>query len=203
MNEDLPKPTKKRNSRGEDYVNNKEFSLAVAEYVKSSSAAKNKGSGNPPITNYIATCLMKIANGLARSPNFMNYSYRDDMIMDAVENCIKAIYNYNIEAGTRSGVPNAFGYFTQISYFAFLRRIAKEKKQANIKQLLIDRANIGEFAEFDDDLLQIGETLIEKIRQKNDAFYKDENEVSDDSVKSKSVPKKVTNKIGPLSQFIS
>ena len=53
--------------------------------------------------------------------------------MDAVENCLKAIYNYNLEHATRTGKPNAFAYFTQIIWYAFLRRIQKEKKQTYIK----------------------------------------------------------------------
>jgi hypothetical protein len=71
------------------------------------------------------------------------------MVMDAVENCLKAIENYNIEAATRSGKPNAFAYFTQISWYAFLRRIQKEKKQQDIKMKFISEADVSEF--LDDD----------------------------------------------------
>jgi hypothetical protein len=73
------------------------------------------------------------------------------MVMDAVENCLKAIENYNIEAATRTGKPNAFAYFTQIAWFAFLRRIAKEKKQQDIKTKWISQSMISEFADFNDD----------------------------------------------------
>lgn len=161
----------KRRSRGEDYVNNKEFSIAVVEYVKECNDRKEANLEVNTITNYIGTCFMKICNGLARSPNFTNYSYRDDMVMDAVENCIKAIMNYDINKPTRTGAPNAFSYFTQISYFAFLRRIAKEKKQADIKLALIENGSIGNFADFDEDGGRNAETMIEKIRQKNDNYY--------------------------------
>ena len=71
--------------------------------------------------------------------------------MDAVENCLKAIENYNIEAATRTGKPNAFAYFTQIAWFAFLRRIAKEKKQQDIKTKWISQSMISEFADFNED----------------------------------------------------
>jgi hypothetical protein len=73
------------------------------------------------------------------------------MVMDAVENCLKAIENYNIEAATRTGKPNAFAYFTQIAWFAFLRRIAKEKKQQDIKTKWISQSMISEFADFNED----------------------------------------------------
>lgn len=162
----------KRKSRGDDYVNNKEFSAAVVEYVQAVMDDRQAGKEARQIPNYIGECFMKIANGLSRSPNFMNYSYREDMVMDAVENCVKAITNYDITKPTRTGNPNAFSYFTQISWYAFLRRIAKEKKQADIKQLLIEKGGIGNFAEFDDDDMS-GESMMEKVRQKNDSFHHD------------------------------
>ena len=111
------------------YINNKEFSLAVVEYVKTVNEAKEKGNPQPKVTDYIATCFIKIAEGLSHRPNFVRYTYREEMVMDGVENCLRAIMNYKIETATRTGNPNAFSYFTQIVYFAFIRRIAKEKKQ--------------------------------------------------------------------------
>ena len=115
------------------YVNNREFSLAVLDYCESAQAAKKQGGSSPIVTDYIATCFLKIAEGLSHKSNFVRYTYREEMVMDAVENCLKAIENYDIEAATRSGKPNAFAYFTQISWYAFLRRIQKEKKQQDIK----------------------------------------------------------------------
>jgi hypothetical protein len=127
------------------YVNNKEFSLAVVEYVKSANEAKEKDLEVPKVTNYVATCFMKISEGLSHRPNFVRYTYREEMVMDAVENCLKAVLNYNIEAATRTGKPNAFAYFTQISWYAFLRRIAKEKRQQDIKMKYIAEADISNF----------------------------------------------------------
>jgi hypothetical protein len=197
----------KRKSRGDDYVNNKDFSAAVVEYVQYANEDKAKGKEARQIPNYIGECFMKIANGLSRSPNFMNYSYREDMVMDAVENCVKAITNYDITKPTRTGNPNAFSYFTQISWFAFLRRIAKEKKQADIKQLLIEKGGIGNFAEFDDDDSMTGESMVEKVRQKNDTFYDDEskNETSKKETKKPRAEKKAysIDESGPLSDFLN
>ena len=84
-----------------------------------------------PIT--LHDVFLKIAEGLSHKANFVRYTYREEMVMDAVENCLKAIENYNLETATRTGKPNAFAYFTQISWYAFLRRIQKEKKQQDIK----------------------------------------------------------------------
>tara|TARA_R110000764_G_scaffold29434_2_gene68943 strand:+ start:612 stop:1196 length:585 start_codon:yes stop_codon:yes gene_type:complete len=127
------------------YVNNKEFSYAVVDYVKSVNEAINKDKVPPKVTDYIATCFMKISEGLSHRPNFVRYTYRDEMVMDAVENCLRAIRNYNIETATRTGNPNAFSYFTQICFFAFIRRITKEKKQQDIKHRFIERMGVEDF----------------------------------------------------------
>tara|TARA_A100001515_G_scaffold144871_1_gene150474 strand:- start:1249 stop:1827 length:579 start_codon:yes stop_codon:yes gene_type:complete len=149
----------------EHYVNNKEFSHAVVDYVNSANAAREKGKVEPKIPNYIGSCFLKISEGLSHKPNFFSYTYREEMVMDAVENCIKAIMNYDIEKATRTGLPNAFAYFTQISYYAFLRRIAKEKKQQDIKERYIDYAGAGAFADFDDDVTS--EFIVDQVRQKS------------------------------------
>jgi len=127
------------------YVNNKEFSQSVVEYVRTVNEAQSKGERLPVVTDYIATCFLKIAQGLSHKANFIRYTYREEMVMDAVENCLKAIMNYNIDAATRTGNPNAFAYFTQICYYAFLRRLAKEKKQQDIKFKYIEKAGIEDF----------------------------------------------------------
>ena len=94
------------------YVNNREFSHKVVEYVSSVNKAQEEGKALPIVTDYIATCFLKIAEGLSHKSNFIRYTYREEMVMDAVENCLKAVMNYNIEAATRTGNPNAFAYFT-------------------------------------------------------------------------------------------
>ena len=115
------------------YVNNADFSQAVVDYVTITDTAKTKNETIPNVPDYIATCFLRIAEGLSHKSNFIRYTYREEMVMDAVENCLKAIGNYDLQAATRTGKPNAFAYFTQISWYAFLRRIAKEKKQQDIK----------------------------------------------------------------------
>jgi len=133
------------------YVNNKEFSLAVVEYVRSANRAEELGEEIPKVTDYIAMSFLRIAEGLSHKSNFIRYTYREEMVMDAVENCLKAIRNYNINAATRTGNPNAFSYFTQICWYAFLHRIAKEKKQQDIKMKYISQSPFDEFALADAD----------------------------------------------------
>jgi hypothetical protein len=127
------------------YVNNAQFSQAVVDYVTILNEARNKEEQLPIVPNYIASCFLKIAEGLSHKANFIRYTYREEMVMDAVENCLKAIENYNLEAATRTGKPNAFAYFTQISWYAFLRRIAKEKKQQDIKFKYLSQSGVEAF----------------------------------------------------------
>lgn len=127
------------------YVNNAQFSQAVVDYCTEVQQAKKDEVSLPVVPDYIATCFLKICEGLSHKANFVRYTYREEMVMDAVENCLKAIENYNIEAATRTGKPNAFAYFTQISWFAFLRRIEKEKKQQDIKLKYMEQAGIEHF----------------------------------------------------------
>lgn len=154
------------------YVNNKEFSLAVVNYCKSVQEAKASGKDHPIVTDYIATCFLKISEGLSHKSNFVRYTYREEMVMDAVENCLKAIENYNIETATRSGNPNAFAYFTQISWYAFLRRIAKEKKQQDIKMKFISEADIDAFVDnslADGNDAGSGQYIVEGLRYRIDS----------------------------------
>ena len=139
------KTTRAAKRESEHYVNNKEFSQSVVDYVKLAKDAQKNGTEVPRITEYIGRCFLRIAEGLSHKPNFIRYTYREEMVMDAVENCIKAITNYNIDAATRTGNPNAFAYFTQICYYAFIRRIMKEKKQQDIKFRYIEHAGIEDF----------------------------------------------------------
>lgn len=154
------------------YVNNREFSEAVVAYCTSVQEAKDNGNSTPIVTDYIASCFLKIAEGLSHKANFVRYTYREEMVMDAVENCLKAIENYDIEAATRSGKPNAFAYFTQISWYAFLRRIQKEKKQQDVKMKFIAEADVAEF--LDDEgggygHMQHASPFIDTLRMRIDA----------------------------------
>ena len=123
------------------YVDNKKFLEAMIEYRDRCEKAKNRNRKKPEVTNYIGECFLKIANHLSYRPNFINYTFRDDMISDGIENCLQYMDNFNPDKSN-----NPFAYFTQIIYYAFIRRIQKEKKQSNIKYRMIEQANIDEFA---------------------------------------------------------
>tara|TARA_Y100000813_G_scaffold72216_1_gene51135 strand:- start:4457 stop:5038 length:582 start_codon:yes stop_codon:yes gene_type:complete len=133
------------------YVNNAEFSQAVVDYVGKLEECRKEQITLPKVPDYIAQCFLRIAEGLSHKANFIRYTYREEMVMDAVENCLKAISNYNLEAATRTGKPNAFAYFTQITWFAFLRRITKEKKQQDIKLKYLTKSGIESFIDVGDE----------------------------------------------------
>ena len=130
------------------YLNNKEFSQAVVDYVNECNDAKENSLPVPIVTDYIATSFMAIANKLSNRSNFARYTYRDEMVMDAVENCLRAINNYRYDYTTRTGLPNAFSYFTQICFYAFVRRIQKENKQVDIKNEFTLKADHENFLHY-------------------------------------------------------
>jgi hypothetical protein len=118
----------------ENYVNNKDFLEAIVVYRNKVQKAKENDLPKPRVTNYIGECFLKIATHLSYKPNFVNYMFREDMICDGIENCVQYIDRFDPEKSS-----NPFAYFTQVIYFAFLRRIAKEKKQLEIKTKILER----------------------------------------------------------------
>jgi hypothetical protein len=168
------------------YVDNKKFGEAVVEYVNRVTEAKKDEQPIPVVTRYIADCFLKIAEGLSHKVNFIRYTYREEMVMDAVENCLRAINNYNPNAETRTGTPNAFAYFTQICYFAFLRRIEKEKKQQDIKWKYIEQAGVDEFiASMSGDDTHSEQAFIDTLRERISRVREKDTKIKEFSKKEK------------------
>ena len=110
------------------YIDNEKFLKEMVIYKRELDEAKSKDELPPMISEYLGECFMKIAQRLSFRPNFINYAFKDEMISDGIENCVQYIKNFNPEKSS-----NPFAYFTQIIYYAFIRRIQKEKKQLYIK----------------------------------------------------------------------
>ena len=125
--------TKKKEKQ--HYVNNADLLAAIIKYKEKVKHAEENGLPKPRVNNYIGGCFLKIATHLSYRPNFINYMYKDDMVCDGIENCIQYIDNFD---PTKS--KNPFAYFTQIVYYAFLRRIAKEKRQMDIKEKILEKS---------------------------------------------------------------
>jgi hypothetical protein len=120
------------------YVDNKQFLAEMIKWKKEIREAEDSGDDRPPVSNYIGECFLKIAERLCSKSNFMNYPYKDEMIGDGIENCLMYAHNFNPRKS-----KNPFSYFTQIIYYAFLRRIEREKKQAYIKFKLTEDMDDG------------------------------------------------------------
>jgi len=147
-------------SKKEHYVNNKEFFEALILYKKSIIDAEKQGLSKPKITNYIGHCFLKIATHLSYKPNFVNYIFKDDMICDGIENCLRSIDNFDPEKST-----NPFAYFTQITYYAFLRRIQKEKKQLEIKIKLLEKSSFEQVFSVDSSAMGYDTFSMNSIKQ--------------------------------------
>jgi hypothetical protein len=137
----------KKNAKKQHYVNNQDLLTALITYKRKVAIAKEQGLPKPRVNNYIGGCFLKIATHLSYRPNFINYMYKDDMICDGVENCIQYIDNFDPEKSN-----NPFAYFTQIVYYAFLRRIQKEKRQMDIKEKILEKSGYDEVFSVDGDV---------------------------------------------------
>jgi len=124
------------------YIDNKKF---YSEMVRMKEKFPSKEEYE--ISDYVGQCFMDIAAGLSNRPNFINYTFKDDMIFDGVENCVRYCHNFDPEKS-----KNPFSYFTQIIYYAFLRRIEKEKKQSYIKYKMTEIIRIEELVDSDGNL---------------------------------------------------
>jgi len=144
----------------EHYVNNKDFLDALMVYRKEVKLAKEEGRDKPRVPNYIGECFLKIATHLSYRPNFVNYMFKDDMICDGIENCLQYIDNFDPEKST-----NPFAYFTQIIYFAFLRRIQKEKKQLEVKNKLLERSGYDQVFAADDNIMGFNMSDMNSIKE--------------------------------------
>ena len=184
------------------YVNNEQFSKAVVAYVRSANEDLAAGKTKPIVTDYIAECFLKISEGLSRKANFVSYTYREEMVMDAVENCLKAIENYNLETATRTGNPNAFAYFTQVAWYAFLRRIEKEKKQYDIKIKYFSEMGVELLlAEENEEAVHQTQALVDDLRYRIDLVKSNDRMIREYAKERKLRRKKSTD--SDLSEFFT
>jgi len=132
------------------YVDNALFLEAMIEYKMQWQTSKDNEEELPIISEYLGSVFLKIAQRLSFRPNFINYAFKNDMISDGIENCLHYIHNFNPEKSS-----NPFAYFTQIIYYAFIRRIQKEKKQLYIKYKSMQNYEISpeyvEYMNYDED----------------------------------------------------
>lgn len=131
--------TKTKEKPNNHYIDNKEFLQSLIYYKKLVKKAEKNNEERPQVPEYIGDCFIKIANHLAYKNNFINYSFREDMVLDAIENCLTYMDNFDPKKSS-----NPFAYFTQITYYAFIRRIQKEKKHLQTKYKYIASLDIDD-----------------------------------------------------------
>lgn len=144
------------------YVDNKKFLQALIDYRKLIDAANAVGEETPRVPDYIGECFVKIATHLSYKSNFINYTFRDDMISDGIENCLTAAAKFD-----PSKSSNPFAYYTQIIYFAFIRRIQKEKKHQATKYKIIENLDLDSIIQQNDDS-ESARQLIEFLKKQLD-----------------------------------
>lgn len=120
------------------YVDNKKLLAELTIHRQKVEEAKANGEKLPRLSNYVGSCILLIANKLSNRPNFINYPFKEEMISDGVENCLMYINNFD-----PSKSSNPFAYITQIIYYAFIRRITKEKKHLYTKHKLMEMSFIN------------------------------------------------------------
>ena len=128
------------------YVDNTLFLKELIQYKEKCDIADAEGKDHPRIPEYVGECFLKIANNLSRLPKFSLYSFKEEMVCDGIENCLMYFRNFDPLKS-----ENPFAYFTQIIYYAFLRRIQKEKKQLYVKYKATEQFGIlDEFEMYED-----------------------------------------------------
>lgn len=152
-------------STNNHYINNADFLAALIEHRSRVEAARAAGNDEPAISNYLGDCFIKIARHLSYKSNFINYSYKDEMISDAIENCLAVVNNFDPAKS-----KNPFAYFTQITFFAFVRRIQREKKQMATKFRYIDQLDINELVTQDHDSGEFQNQFLEYLKSTMDNY---------------------------------
>lgn len=143
------------------YIDNSQFLQEMIAYTDRVKEAKTKKTPKPRIPEYVGKCFMMIAENLSHKPNFISYTFRDEMISDAIENCVLYAANFNPDKSN-----NPFAYFTQIVYYAFLRRIQREKKQLYVKYKSAELSGvIDEYNQLDADGVNRQFELYDNISQ--------------------------------------
>jgi len=117
------KPPKPTTDPDKNYVSNKDLYSALVKYRKDRLEVDDLR-----VPEYIGKAIVLITANLSNRGNFINYSYKHEMVSDAIENCLAAVNNFDVD-----NYFNPHAYFTQIAWYAFIRRIDKEKRQNYLK----------------------------------------------------------------------
>jgi hypothetical protein len=182
------------------YIDNKQFTQDVHDFVLHRRKLMSEGKEEPQMNNKVGKGIWLICTRLASRPNFSQYSFREEMVSCAIEDCVKAVKNYDIDAGTRSGKPNAVGYFSQVAYWAMVRKIKEENKEygdrvnyiisSGIESLILDETNSVAATNFVSDLKVMADEYMVTKEKRQTGHY------------GWSAPKRVKKKSTDLEEFM-
>lgn len=173
-------PTTEKVKAPAHYVDNKKFYDALVEHIDACKLAVAEGREKPQISNYIGECFIKIATHLSYKANFINYTFKDDMISDGIENCLAAADKFDPVRST-----NPFAYYTQITFYAFVRRIQKEKKQQVAKFRMLESVDLEQLLSMSDGDEEFTNHIIEMIRKQVDTVDIDKRTIKPKPAKAK------------------
>ena len=187
---------KRQNKKSEHYVNNKEFTQQVTDYVNQCKIAEQKGLPRPKMNDYLGECIMRICKRIAVLPNFSGYSYIDEMIYDGIEGCVYGLPKFNREKS-----DNAFSYASMIVINKFRQRLNKEKYQHKLKQAIFENVNIMFMATDTQD--SDDKTYLSQWQEEHQNFSQSQNSTYDEGqVKKKRKPKSPSSKVSSLKEYI-
>jgi DNA-directed RNA polymerase specialized sigma subunit len=161
-----------KSSDSAHYVNNEQFLAALIEHKNNIKKASELGLEKPQVSNYLGECFLKIATHLSYKGNFVGYSYRDDMISDGIENCLVAADKFDPEKSS-----NPFAYYTQIIYFAFVRRIQKEKKQQATKYKMLENVDLEQLLAHSEGNEEYVNRIIDLMQKQMDTIESERKEI--------------------------
>lgn len=161
------------------YINNKDFYYVLKNFLEKCNAAVERGEDRPVVPEYIGNSFIMLCENMAKRGNFNQYSWKDEMIGDGIENCMKALYNFSPDDTKK----NPFGYFNMIIWRAFLRRIEHENNEAKVKFNMLSETDIEQILSLTTDDKDVYNYFIENARDKLDtdktkSVYAKENDIN-------------------------
>src|SRR6185312_3786473 len=154
-----------------NYIDNDKLDKELIQYVNQCNLAKSQGivahSDNwPRINDYLADSINKLVTHMSYNGSFISYTYKEEMIGNAIINVLKYLHTYDYTRVGKEGQPRrAFAWLSMIVWRSFLQTIDEEKTQTYIKFKLIDEGSyLDEYSTQDTDSGNYNNTYIDFLR---------------------------------------
>jgi hypothetical protein len=135
----------------EIYIDKAQLLDLILLYQAKVKQAKEEGKKPPRMPDTIGLVIERIAEGIAQRGNFRNYTFIDEMKRDSIVDCVKAVNLFDVNKLGKEGKPNPFGYLSRTVWYAFLGRIASEKKKHQTQLDMMFDPNTENFARLEGD----------------------------------------------------